>query len=429
MKKTRQLRYKDRVIIQNMLESNISIKKICEKIKVSKQTIYREIKRNSKDNKNNKSFLNHSIIDCKNRLSCEHLYNKCGKYYELCRNKCEKFIQNYCDKLLKFPFVCNKCEKKGKCRFNGKIYDAEYADEKAKNKLSTSRSSLHISEDEFNFINDIVSPLLIEKKQSLSHILASHPEITVNERTIRNWIEKGYMSARIHNLPKKIRFNTKKDYQNRIIKPKHILENRTYTDFRKYKKENPQFMISQMDTVVGLITDKQRVLTIHFPSIHFQFGILLPCNSDRIVIDKLMELKRKISLQKWKNIFSIILCDNGLEFNNLPNIEYDYSTGELLSRVFYTDPYRSNQKAQCERNHEYFRMVLPTHNSFDFLTQELVNSIFSNINCVYRPSLPGIRPYDLALQIFGKDFLNIIGIFEVKPDEVKLSKSLVKKFK
>ena len=117
------------------------------------------------------------VIDCKNRLFCEHLYNQIGKYHELCRNKCDKFIQNYCDKLLKFPFVCNKCIKKGKCRFNGKIYDAEYADKKAKNKLSTSRSSLHICEDEFNYINNIVSPLLIENKQSLSHILTSHPEI------------------------------------------------------------------------------------------------------------------------------------------------------------------------------------------------------------------------------------------------------------
>ena len=141
--------------------------------------------------------------------------------------------------------------------------------------------------DKENYNKEIIK-FLIENKQSLSHILTSHPEIKVNERTIRNWIEKGYMSARIHNLPKKVRFNTKKDYQSRIIKPKNILENRTYSDFKKYKKENPHLMISQMDTIVGLITDKQRVLTIHFPSIHFQFGILLPCNSDRIVIDKLM---------------------------------------------------------------------------------------------------------------------------------------------
>ena len=148
-----------------------------------------------------------------------------------------------------------------------------------------------------------------------------------------------------------------------------------------------------------------------------------------LVVDSLMDLRRRISNQKWKDIFSIILCDNGFEFNNLPDLEFDLTTGELLSKVFYTDPYRSNQKAECERNHEYFRMILPKHNSFNSLTQDKVNLMFSHINCTYRPSLPGVRPYDLALQLFGKEFLDIIGIKEIKPDDIKLYKSLIKKLK
>ena len=427
MKKTGQLTYKDRIIIQNYLEEEIPISVICKKIGVSKQTIYREIQRNSKEKKTN--YFNCNLIDCKNRFSCPHTYDTISKRHELCTTKCSNFIPNNCDKIVKFPFVCNKCEKKQHCKFKGRIYNATYAHEKASNLLSSSRTGLHIAEEEFEYINNIVSPLLIDNKQSLSHILSSHPEINVDERTIRYWIDNGYMTARNHNLPKKVRFKSKKGYKSRVIKPSNILENRTYSDFKKYKKENPHLMISQMDTVVGLITDKQRVLTIHFPSIHFQFGILLPINSDRIVVDSLMELRRRISNQKWKDIFSIILCDNGFEFNNLPDLEFDSITGELLSKVFYTDPYRSNQKAECERNHEYFRMILPKHNSFNSLTQDKVNLMFSHINCTYRPSLPGVRPYDLALQILGKEFLDIIGIIEIKPDDIKLYKSLIKNLK
>lgn len=139
----------------------------------------------------------------------------------------------------------------------------------------------------------------------------------------------------------------------------------------------------------------------------------------------MLDLREKIGIQKWKSIFPIILCDNGLEFNNLSDIEMDVTTGEVLSRVFYTDPYRSNQKAECERNHEYFIYILPKKNSFDRLTQDRVNLIFSNINCAYRPSLPGVRPYDLALQLFGKDFLDFIGIFEVKPEDILFTKKLI----
>ena len=427
MKKTGQLTYKHRVIIQDYLENEIPISVICKKLGVSKQTIYREIKRNSIITK--KRYIDSNIIDCKNRLSCHHIYDPQKKRYNLCYTKCDSYLENVCEKISKFPFICNKCEKKGKCRFSGRIYEAKYAHEKASNLLSSSRTGLHIAEEEFDYINNIISPLLIENKQSLSHILSSHPEINVDERTIRYWIDNGYMTARNHNLPKKTRFKVKKGYKSRVIKPSNILENRTFSDFKKYKKENPHLMISQMDTVVGLITDKKRVLTIHFPSIHFQFGILLPINSDRIVVDSLMDLRRRISNQKWKDIFSIILCDNGFEFNNLPDLEFDSITGELLSKVFYTDPYRSNQKAECERNHEYFRMILPKHNSFNSLTQDKVNLMFSHINCTYRPSMPGVRPYDLALQIFGKEFLDIIGITEIKPDDIKLYKSLIKKLK
>ena len=55
--------------------------------------------------------------------------------------------------------------------------------------------------------------------------------------------------------------------------------------------------------------------------------------------------------------------------------------------------------------------------------------MFSHINCTYRPSLPGVRPYDLALKLFGNDFLETIGISEINPNDIKLYKSLIKKLK
>lgn len=40
--------------------------------------------------------------------------------------------KNDCNKILKFPFVYNMCDKKYRWRFKGRIYNAEYADEKAR---------------------------------------------------------------------------------------------------------------------------------------------------------------------------------------------------------------------------------------------------------------------------------------------------------
>ena len=51
----------------------------------------------------------------------------------------QKIYKNDCNKILKFSFVCNMCDKKYRCRFKGRIYNAECADEKARKQLSTSK--------------------------------------------------------------------------------------------------------------------------------------------------------------------------------------------------------------------------------------------------------------------------------------------------
>lgn len=54
--------------------------------------------------------------------------------------------------------------------------------------LHDSRKGIRISQDDFKQINEIISPLIKDKGQSLNHILTSHTEIDVSERTLRNWI-------------------------------------------------------------------------------------------------------------------------------------------------------------------------------------------------------------------------------------------------
>ncbi len=308
MKKTGQLTYEKRVKLQAYLEDDFPIAAICKKLGVKKQTIYREIQRNSKIKPAKIVCKTNKTVRCKFRATCPYTYDPIRKSHFSCFEKCEKYEEEVCEIIKKAPFICNKCPKRGTCSFVGRYYYADYADNQARTKLSESRRVLRISKQEFEYINDVISPLIIDNRQSLHHIMVSHPEIRVTERTVRNWLDKGYTFAKSHFLPRKVRYSTKKDYQKRIIKPKALLENRTYKDFKKYKKENPFLFVAQFDTIVGLITDKQRILTIHFPAIHFQFGVLLSQFNAQIVVDKLLDLREKIGIQKWKSIFPIILC-------------------------------------------------------------------------------------------------------------------------
>ena len=56
-----------------------------------------------------------------------------------------------------------------------------------------------------------------------------------------------------------------------------------------------------------------------------------------------MELKNKLGLETYKILFQVILTDNGIEFSLLDEIEND-ENGELITKVFFCDPYKSSQK-------------------------------------------------------------------------------------
>lgn len=119
MKRHTQLKLEDRIKIQAYLEDLIPVSIICKRLNVSKQTIYREIQRNSKTTK---ARIGLDIL-CIHRKKCPFSSSKCS-------NKCERYILEQCHKVVKFPFVCNTCEKKQYCRYEHRYYYAEEAQKK-----------------------------------------------------------------------------------------------------------------------------------------------------------------------------------------------------------------------------------------------------------------------------------------------------------
>jgi len=67
------------------------------------------------------------------------------------------------------------------------------------------------------------------------------------------------------------------------------------------------------------------------------------------------------------------------------------------------------------------RYFLPKGESLDFLTQEKVDEMFSNINSYVRKSKNDSTPYDLIKRKFGIDFLNSISIKRIPNKKVKLT--------
>jgi IS30 family transposase len=312
-----------------------------------------------------------------------------------------------------------------KCKREKKYYDCINAENRSlKNRVGT-RKHKWVSEENIEIINEIVSPLVF-KGQSLHHIYETNPllKTVCCERTIRRLIYDRYLEAKAHDLIRYARFRHKKKHlvnDGRQLKNIERLFRRTYTDFQTYLKRCPERRVVQFDSVIGKKQDKSAILTITFPRERFQFGIKVVKSDPDSVYSNLHALFNKLGARKTKEIFSVLLADNGIEFTTFHNLE------KFDIKVYFTNPYRSTDKAECERNHEFIRYVIPKGKTLGNLSQEDISLMFSHINSYIRESNQNKTPFELVKERFGSEFLELIGIRRIDPNDVVLKPKLLSK--
>lgn len=408
-----------RIKIEHYLNENYSYRKIAELLNVNVSTISREVKRNIRTY----SISNHMVIvECIHKDNCERL--KGSSKSKMCSINCPDYELRKCDRFStkNAKPVCNSCPNNAKCKLARKKYIANVANNKYELRIIL-RPKIRITQEQFDFINKLFSEKMT-KGQSISVIYQNHKdEIMISENTVRNYLKRGLLKSNQLDMIRP-RFTANKSVKRRVIKNVDLLNGRTYEDYINYTKEK-DILIVQLDTVVGKLVDNKKILTIHWPSFHFQIGILLEKLSPAFVNNALMELKNKLGLETYKILFQVILTDNGIEFSLLDEIEND-ENGELITKVFFCDPYKSSQKGSCERNHEFIRYVLPKGVSFDNLNQKDVDLIFSHINSTPRNSLGFKTPFELFKTAFGIEVLRILNTNEINKDDVHLKPELIK---
>lgn len=361
---------------------------------------------------------------CPNNQFCK---SKCNRCWDNQRNfYCSAYIPFTCSKPRTSPHVCNACPSERSCSIEHKLYQAKNAQREYEKTLSQSRKGINMTPDELQELNDLISPLVL-KGQPLSHIFAVHAdEIPVCRRTLYNYFDQSIFKARNIDLPRRVRYKKRKKRSE--PRKKNIQQTyrnkRTYVDFEKYTKAFPDLEVVEMDTVKGSRTAGKCLLTLLFRSCSFMIVILLPDCTQRSVINAINNLCDTLGIRTFKKYFPIILTDNGSEFKNPWDIEKNES-GTQRCKVFYCDPYVSNQKGRLEKNHEYIRYVIPKGRSMYKYTQEDISLMASHINSTARDSLNGATPFDLAELLIDKKIPILTGQFKVSPDDVLLKPALL----
>lgn len=340
-----------------------------------------------------------------------------------CINYCGEFEENICPHLKKFPWVCNGCKKSQRCHLNKFYYYADEAQKDYKLNLVETREGINLTPDEFKVLNHTVSNY-VKAVQPIYHIFASN-DLSVCERTIYNYFEKGYLDAKNIDLRRKVAF--KKRYKHKVDKTilRKIKQGRNYEDYQKYISNNPDASIVEMDTVISAEGSNKVLLTFHFVKFHFQLAYLLPSKESANITSAINSICDDIGIDDFKILFEVILTDNGSEFSDPSSIEIEPETGEVRSHVFFCNPYRSCEKPHCEKNHEYIRYILPKGTNFEFLAQDKVELMMSHINSTKRPSVNG-SPYDFMALSYGTELLDLLKIKKIDPKLVQLKPELLK---
>lgn len=427
---SKHLSYDDRLEIQAGLKERLDFTQIAKQIGKSRTTVSREVlshrKRILPQNGNRckyRSTCNQPLI-CRDRCK-EKVSRSCKTSCNMCNRICAHFVEETCTRYEKPPYVCNGCYKRTRCQLTRMIYDAKAAQIDYEENFSESRKGISVSEAELDYLDQIVSDG-IKRGMSVPVIWEQHKdEMPVSVKTIYSYIDSGLLTAGNLDLRLKLRRPERKKSGPGLKVDRKCCADRTYDKYLEYMQENPDAAVVQMDSVIGKKGGKV-LLTIYFTNCDLQLMYLRERNAAASVTAIFKWLRETLGIEQFKRMFPVILTDRGSEFTDPCSIEVDPATGELLTRIFYCDPMNSNQKSNCERNHEFIRYAIPKGVAFDPYSPEQINLLMNHINSYPRKKWNGFRPIDVFIKLYGEETAELLELRKIGIFALNLTPRLLK---
>jgi len=313
MNNSKRLDIHDRLKIEGGLLNRKPIKQIAERLQKSPSTISREIRSHmcivTKGAKYNRGFN-----DCIHRFECikEKRNEKNERHpWGDCMKHCDKYEKETCYKREKPPYVCNGCNKRVTCQLEKRYYYADKAQDQYQEVLKESRVGISIDEEELQYLNELICPLL-KKGQSFHHIYETHKnEIPLSERALYNYIKRELFNVTNLELPRLVRYKKRVNSNRYKFKvDKKCFINRDYGNYYQFVKENSNPLVVQLDSVEGK-KGGNVLLTVHFVDCSLMLGFKRERNTAKSVIDIFNDLYDELGIVDFKKLFPVILTDRG----------------------------------------------------------------------------------------------------------------------
>ena len=373
MKDWKHLTFEQRKVIANGISHNYKLKDIAETLGFDPTSISKEVKRNRET-----TTLGKNISNCK--------------------------------KINRWPYVCGYCQKKynNQCAFTKYKYDASKAQIKADTNLVNSRKGIDIDSKEFDELDKIVKDGIDNKKSIYQIAIENKNDINKSVTTLYRYINNGYLTTKRTDLPyavkyKKRKHNKKYDYSqnNKVDRTGH-----TYIDYLAYLHKNPGIYVWQLDFLGSIKTDNNNILSFILPDMQFILLNLIKNPNQEKIVKFFDDLEERIGTNAFIELIPVILTDRDPCFTDIDGICFSKLTGEERCKLFFCDPYVSNQKPNVENINKQLRLYFPKGKTIDTYNKTDIKNI--NQTLLNRPlrSLDNFTPKDTFIKVFDEELYN-----------------------
>lgn len=425
--KGKQFNLEKRAILSRMIAQGNTAKEIGAILNMDSTSISREVKRNrikSKEKDDDGTLCNDCSFkkSCSIKRVCSSL--TCSQRCYGCKaiKKCWKYKKFNCNKLNRFPFVCNNCINEKICPFEHYMYSPDTANDFAKERLVGTRTGANLTYDEYEIQDNLLKDRVIKKGQSIHHVLVTNKnELHCSEKTLYRRIEKGIYTVKVHHLPRQVSLKKrkiKKKYEY-VHDPKIDRTGHLYSDWLVYQFKNNITHYFQMDFLGAPKKSNKEILVLTMRGISFSLLYVIENATQEKISNLFDSIEDEIGIDNFKLLFPAIVTDRDTKFDNFSSLEFN-KNGELRTRIFFCNPSESNQKPNVENYNAQLRPIFPKHRILNEYNQEELYFAASNLNSRCLNSIDNRTPSDLFIEIFGKDLLSLLHIKKISPKEVKL---------
>lgn len=369
MKKWKHINFEQRKTISSSISHNYKVKDIGDILSLDPTSISKEVKRN--------------------RILVDSIST----------------IIKPCKKLNRWPYVCSNCKYRYRdCCYTKFKYDAKTAQNLADSNLINSRRGLDIDNEEFKKLDTLIKDGVDNNKSIYQIKIENNDIINKSVTTLYRYVNKGYLTTKRIDLPyavtyKKRKHNKKYEYSNNKIDR----SNHTYLDYLSYIHKNPRVNVWQLDFLGSIKSDSKSILTFILPELQFTFIEIIKNPDSKKAVEFFDELEERIGTEVFKNLIPVILTDRDPCFSDIEGICFSKITGEERCKLFFCDPYVSNQKPNVENMNKQLRLYFPKKSSIDKYQKNDIKQVNQTILTKPVKSLDSNTPKDAFMAVYGED--------------------------